>query len=85
MKYAVLILSMLLMIGCNKSTVQTSNTKFPTGQKLYISKCGGCHRLYDRLEYSSEKWDTIVTTMRSKAKTTSDEEKEILLFLKERD
>lgn len=84
MKYFIYVLSLLLMFGCTKQSVNFSETKFPIGQKLYISKCGGCHRLYDKLEYSPAKWDTILTVMRSKAKIKSDEEKEILLFLKER-
>ncbi len=85
MKYFSLLIIFFLIAGCSKHTIQTSNTKFPAGQKLYLSKCGGCHRTYDRLEYSPEEWDSILVTMRSKAKITDEQEKEILFFLKERD
>lgn len=85
MRYLFLLTILVLLVGCSKHTIQTSNTKFPSGQKLYLSKCSGCHRIFDRLEYSPEKWDSILVTMRSKAKTTSEQEQEILLFLKERD
>lgn len=85
MKYFVLLLLLIAFIGCSKQTVQSINTKFPYGQKLYFSKCGGCHRLYDRNEFSFEQWDTIMVSMKVKAKITAEQEKEILLFLKERD
>lgn len=85
MRYFLLLIICVILAGCSKHTIQTTNTKFPLGQKLYFSKCSGCHRTFDRLEYSPEKWDSILVTMRSKAKITIEQEKEILLFLKERD
>ncbi|MFN4111790.1 MAG: hypothetical protein ACK4G1_05900 [Ignavibacteria bacterium] len=85
MKYLVLLLLLIAFTGCSKQTFQPINTKFPHGQKLYFSKCGGCHRLYDRTEFKPEQWDTIMISMKAKAKTTTEQEKEILLFLKERE
>jgi mono/diheme cytochrome c family protein len=85
MRILAVVILMLLVVGCTKQNIKISNTKFPEGQKLYFSKCGGCHRLYDRLEFSPERWDSIVYTMRPKAKTTMEQEVEILHFLKERD
>lgn len=85
MKIFLLSLFLTFFVGCYKQTIHSVNTKFPEGRKLYLSKCGGCHRIYDRNEYEPAQWDTIVVSMRTKAKTTVDQEREMLLFLKERD
>lgn len=74
---------MSLMNGCGKSFVKREFTKFPEGEKLYMSKCATYHRLYLPHEFTPVKWDSILVVMRSKAKITLEEEKEILNYLKE--
>lgn len=80
----ILIFVITILAGCGTKSIHQEETQFPVGKKLYISKCGGCHRLYQRNEFTSSQWDTVVVSMRSKAKISSEEEKEILNFLKER-
>ncbi len=81
MKYFVLLLLLIAFTGCSKQTVQSINTKFPHGQKLYLSKCGGCHRLYDRGEFKPEQWDTIMVSMRSKGNTFIPERTRVKIFI----
>lgn len=84
MKFFSKFVFLLLIAGCGTQSIHREATQFPVGKKLYISKCGGCHKLYERLEFTPAHWDTIVISMRNKAKISSDEEIEILSFLKER-
>ncbi|MCX8057269.1 MAG: hypothetical protein N3F03_06670 [Ignavibacteria bacterium] len=84
MKFLIVIFLFSIFIGCSTKTIKSTNTKFPSGQKLYLSKCSGCHRLYDRLEYTPHQWDSIMVVMRVKAKTNPEQEIEILNYLKER-
>ncbi len=81
---AILVLLLIFIYGCGKHAIHYEETKFPVGKKLYISKCGGCHNLYLRNEFTPEQWDTIVVFMRKKAKTSLEQEEEILKFLKEK-
>lgn len=74
---------MTVIIGCGRSFVKKEFTKFPEGEKLYMSKCAGCHRFYLPHEFTPAKWDSILVVMRPKAKITLEEEKEILNYLKE--
>lgn len=74
---------MIFVLSSCSSSFERRDTKFPEGQKLYISKCSGCHRLYDPREFTHSQWDTILFSMRKKAKTSPEEEAEILKFLKE--
>lgn len=60
-------------------------TKYPEGLELYLSKCGGCHRLHQRNEYSDEKWSEIIFRMQKKARTSDRESDEIYRFLTETD
>ncbi|MCR4418354.1 MAG: hypothetical protein WHV63_00105 [Ignavibacteria bacterium] len=85
MKLTLTIISVILIFaGCTKHSIHNEETQFIEGKKLYISKCGGCHKLYVRNEFTPAQWDTIVVSMRNKAKITADQENEILKFLKER-
>lgn len=83
MKVLISILLGFVLIGCGKSFVRKEFTKFPEGEKLYMSKCAGCHRLYFPNEFTPAQWDSIVVVKRTKSKTTLDEEREILNYLKE--
>lgn len=60
-------------------------TKYPEGLELYVSKCGGCHRLYNRDEFPAEKWGMILIPMQKKSRTSDEEVDKIFDFLTERD
>jgi hypothetical protein len=84
MKFLLTFLLVITFVGCGSQSIHKETTQFPVGKRLYISKCGGCHQLYGRNEFVPAQWDTILVSMRTKAKISSDEEREILNFLKER-
>ena len=60
-------------------------TKYPGGLDLYLSKCGGCHRLHERNEFTGQKWDKILTRMQKKSKISDEQTEKILKFLTEVD
>lgn len=53
------------------------------GRELYLSKCSGCHRLYDVENFSDKEWRFEVDEMLSlkKVKLTGDEERRLVLYL----
>lgn len=51
------------------------------GRKLYIAKCSGCHSLYQPKLYTETQWDTIMVTMRKKAKLNDQQYDDIKRFL----
>lgn len=67
---------LLFLIGCSANIIYHSK-----GEELYNSKCGGCHRIYNKAEFNPEQWKTEVEEMSKKAKLTNDESKLILDFL----
>jgi len=81
-----IIFSSIVLITCGSS--RTGNpyktTKFPEGKNLYISKCMGCHKAYDPVSFTTEKWSAILDEMSIKAKLTSKEKEMILKYLTEK-
>ncbi|MBE0647956.1 MAG: hypothetical protein IH596_09245 [Bacteroidales bacterium] len=51
------------------------------GRKLYIDHCGSCHMLYLPKQFTVEKWNTEMDSMRTKTTITDLEEKQILDYL----
>ena len=76
---------LLMLAGCNSNLqkIHAEPTNFPEGKEIFISKCGGCHRFYNREHLSNNSWDSILVIMQQKAKLTHEQKNKILLFLKE--
>ncbi|MBA4407316.1 hypothetical protein C0389_08585 [bacterium] len=53
------------------------------GEELYHEKCGGCHRLYSKKEFSRKRWGIEVESMSKKSKLSEDEKRMILGYLAE--
>lgn len=66
----------LLLLGCSSALINEN-----TSETLYKNKCSGCHRLYDKKEFSKEEWGKKLPEMSVKANLTIDEEKLILNYL----
>lgn len=73
----------LILFGCSNPAFK-HDTKFPEGQNLYFSKCGGCHKIYDRDNYTPQQWKKIMKDMTARSKLKDNEMKSILEFLQER-
>jgi len=71
--------------ACSESYFANVETTYPEGRELYISKCGGCHRLHKRNEFTAAKWDSILVSMQKKSKTSNEQIKRIFNFLVEGD
>lgn len=76
---SILFLITAIIVSCSQGYIVnlTEKTDYPEGRELYLSKCNGCHRLYSPLNYSVEKWDSILPSMQLKSKIT-DSEKELI-------
>ncbi|MBI3124169.1 MAG: hypothetical protein HYZ10_07180 [Ignavibacteriales bacterium] len=61
MKYSA-VLILLFIVGC-ASAIYSSK-----GEKLYVEKCGGCHRVYAKDEFSKEHWLKEFDEMTKRAK-----------------
>ncbi|MGE5457405.1 MAG: hypothetical protein ACM3RX_03540 [Methanococcaceae archaeon] len=90
MKIFLIIISAVLLAsifynGCSSSVIDmNSKTEFPQGRNLYVSKCSGCHRLFNPEKFDSLGWSSALLKMQPKAKITDIQKNEILLFLTER-
>ena len=83
----IIFLSLLLgfLGACSGSFIEDNTpTKFPKARELYRSKCGGCHMLHNRHQFSAAKWDSILIPMQKKAKISNDQVEMILNYLEEK-
>lgn len=53
-------------------------TGYPEGRDLYLSKCGGCHQLFDPNSHTKLEWDKIMITMQRKSKINDQQRNDIL-------
>lgn len=44
-----------------------------TGRELYIAKCSGCHSLHLPQQFTASSWDTILASMKPRAKINEKE------------
>jgi len=82
----ILVLSFLsLIITCSQGYVvnKNVNTDYSEGRDLYLSKCSGCHQLYDPDNYTKERWDQILIAMKEKSKINSEQKNEIYNWILE--
>ncbi len=73
----------LVLFGCSNPAFKHV-TKFPEGQNFYFSKCGGCHKIYNRNNYSPIQWEKIMNDMKDRSKLNEMDFNSILEYLKER-
>lgn len=64
------ILILLFFIGCSATAISDYNEEI-----LYKEKCGGCHRLYAKEEFSIEEWKFKLPEMIKNANLNEDETK----------
>jgi hypothetical protein len=69
MKITVAII-VLLLTGCVSQPAGTMDK----AEYLYKNKCGGCHKIYKKDDFSNEKWSKIIASMKIKARLTETEE-----------
>ena len=82
------VVAIILMSGCKKSTVDANSLYTPTdaditasatllelqqGHTLYINKCGSCHGLYSPDAYAPSQWNSIMSSMAPKSNLSGSE------------
>ena len=75
MKYSVLLI-LLFLAGCAAAIVYSSKE-----EELYYEKCGGCHRVHKKGDFSKEHWLKEVDDMSKRAKLTDNQKEMILNYL----
>lgn len=78
----IFVLLISLLIGCNKSIIDSKkiNKNFE-GELLYKSKCGGCHKLYDKFAYNQTQWTSILLEMEKKSRISFEQKNKIYDYL----
>jgi mono/diheme cytochrome c family protein len=74
-----LALALLHLAGCatHDNAPPAPTETLATGRKIYVAKCGKCHKLYAPATYSDEEWAKWMRKMSKKAKLSA--EKEVLV------
>lgn len=70
-----LFMAFLFLAGCSAGIIFNSK-----GEVLYYNKCGGCHRLYSKSEFTGEKWRSEIQKMSKKAKLSDDEKRMLIEY-----
>ena len=85
-KYNTAVVTIILLItffACSQGYIvnMNANTNYPDGRDLYISKCGGCHQLFDPNSYTKADWNKIMVAMQEKSKIDDQQKDEILNWI----
>jgi len=63
--------------------VETIANPTASARKLYVAKCGKCHKFYDPAKYSDEEWSRWMIKMSRKAKLTPDQESMLSRYIEQ--
>ncbi|HXH17473.1 MAG TPA: hypothetical protein VNJ07_00190 [Chitinophagales bacterium] len=95
-KFITAILISAVLSGCAamlhapaEADVATASQHFPgityeslqKGYHLYVTKCSGCHRLYEPSEHTGEQWRKLLPEMAERAKLNDEEQDLIYKYL----
>jgi hypothetical protein len=71
---------LIAIFSCSQGYIVNTNayTSYPEGRNLYMSKCGGCHQLFDPNNYTKGEWDRIMLAMQEKSKIDDQQKNDIL-------
>ena len=78
-------LTLAIVGACSQGYIVNTElkTNYSEGRDLYISKCNSCHKLYSPNQFTEISWDSILTTMKIKAKTNDEQTTEIFNWILE--
>ena len=76
---AIFVTFLLIIFSCSQGYIVNMNAKtdYPKGRNLYISKCGGCHQLFDPNSYTKSEWNKIMVAMQQKSKINDQQKNDI--------
>ncbi len=77
------IIFLIIIYSCSQGYIVNTNviTNYPEGRNLYMSKCGGCHQLFDPSSYTKGEWNKIMLAMQEKSKINDQQKNEILNWI----
>ena len=58
----------LAVSSISAMATELSSSELKAAQKVYLTKCAKCHKLYEPSSYSDEEWSTWMLKMKKKAK-----------------
>ena len=87
-KFNTIILTIILFIAifaCSQGYIvnTTARTDYPEGRNLFMSKCGGCHQLFDPNSHTEDEWNKIMLAMQQKSKINDQQKIEIISWILE--
>jgi len=68
----------LLAAACTQGRPQRAPRS--EGERVYLAKCAGCHRVYEPHEYPPEKWVGSVASMERNKRVRLDPEQRALIL-----
>lgn len=79
----IFIFVLCLIAACSKSYFvnMEEKTKFPQGRELFVSKCSGCHQLFNPNHYTAAEWDSLLFIMKNKAKIREEQKNQIYSWI----
>jgi len=77
------IIFLIIIFSCSQGYIVNTSvfTNYPEGRNLYMSKCGGCHQLFDPNSYTKSEWNKIMLAMQEKSKINDQQKNEILNWI----
>lgn len=82
-RVAIVFTFLIIIFSCSQGYIVNMNTKtdYPKGRNLYISKCGGCHQLFDPNSYTKAEWEKIIVVMQEKSKINDQQKNDIIRWI----
>jgi len=82
---ALIVVFLITIFSCSQGYIVNTNAKtdYPEGRNLFMSKCGGCHQLFDPNSYSEVNWQKIMMEMQKKSKINDQQKNEIYNWILE--
>jgi len=76
---------LVAIFSCSQGYLVNMNahTNYSEGRDLYMSKCGGCHQLFNPSNYTKDEWNKNIVVMQKKSKIDDDQKNEILNWILE--
>jgi len=80
---AIFVTFLFIIFSCSQGYIVDKNarTDYSEGRDLYISKCGGCHQLFDPNTYNKSEWNKIMMAMQLKSKINDQQKSDIINWI----
>ncbi len=89
-KYIILFCGAVFFIGCasalytpapEHATATATYDELVEGRRIYVSKCGSCHRLYTPTQYDHHTWKENIDEMQERSEINEQQKELIYKYL----